>query len=347
MRKSRLTMLIAVSLLLVAGLGYYFFVRPPQRIKTTVQPVAVKTVKVKQLVLPQTISAIGTLSARDRVQISPEIPGQVVAINFEAGDAVKKGQALFQLDDAVYQAKLIEAKASYKTAQVHYQRVKQLSQTGLTSKDDVDTSYAAYKTAQSHLAFASEQLNDTVLRAPIAGRVGERTVSIGQYVAVGQALLTLVDTQHLLVNYTLPAKYAARVKEGQRVFITLDDHAKSYTATVSYVAAEIDQTTGTLSLQARILVPKQAIRPGQTVQINHQIGAAVPQVAIPQSAIVSTVSGPVVYQVIDNKVISTPVTLGDTVKDKILVTKGLALGDEVVVRGTQHVHDGSLVKIAN
>lgn len=306
---------------------------------------AVKTLIVSKQALDIHADAVGTIKAVNDIAIAPQIAGTIAKINYVPGSFVSTGALLIKLDDRIYKANLEKSKSELVLSQSDYNRYKKLANKGLVAAQQLQQIKSKYKTDLAEVKVNQTYLDRTELRAPFAGVVGEKLVSIGDYVAVGQKLTTLVDRKNLLVNFLLPAQYLNQLSLGQKIAIIVPDaDSQDFTGHITYVAPEVDQTTHSVTLQARIDNVNSALAPGLFVKVQVNMQAGKMALLIPNSAIVIQSGKKVVYRVVDGKAHAVPVVLGKVDRQNVVVLSGLTAGDRIVVVGQQQLHDGMQVR---
>lgn len=344
------TLVIAV---LIVAFCYSFFARQKAEAQAPVNKknhpsVLVAVAPVVQKNLNKTYKTVGTLESVQEVNVSPEIAGQVKAILFEQGKFVKAGTVLVQLDSSTYQAKLLAAKAALESSRIDYLRTQQLIQKNVFAKSALDTTQLTYQQKEADLQSAQSDLDKTTIRAPFDGVLGARKINLGEYVTAGQALVSLTDIANLKAVYQLPEDYLGQVKTGQKVQITTKTSgSKSYEGRVNFVAPTINLNTRSFEVQAAVPNPNAELAPGQFINITQFLTEDRSALLVPRRAVVATVSGPIVYRVVNGKAVATPVKTGQETKNNIQILSGLNVGDKVVTDGTQDLSDGMSVKVSN
>ena len=341
--------IIVVVLLILLGLGglWYYLQQSHESIKAPKpQTQLVRVAKVEMQTVPHQVDAVGVLKAKRRINVAPQLPGQIVSITYQPGAFVKEGTRLIQLDDRIYRANLKSSKAAFKLAQINYHRYRSLAKQGVLAKQMLDKMRATFQEAQAKVSELQTTLSQTTIRAPFDGYVGAKMVSIGDYVEIGKTLTTLTDRSYLQVDYSLPEKYLSVLKLGQLVTLYIPNQKdKSFHGVVSYIAPTIDISTHSIALEAEVANPKNILTPGLFVRIRQRVGIARNALVVPQTSIVPTITGDKVFVVVKGKARTRKVRIGVTVGNKVQIIKGLSLGDVVITAGQQHIKDGSPVKI--
>lgn len=317
-----------------------------QHSKLPEDTIVVQVEKVRQGNIPLEAQAVGTLVAAQNVQIAPESSGQVAEILFKDGSFVKKGTPLIQLDNAVYKSKYDSAAADLNLSQTTYARMAQLAKTGIISRQELEKVAADLKEKQAleeenRVAFEKMQLI-----APFDGVVGKCQVSRGDYVSVGQALVSLTDTHHLRVEYTVAEKYLAVLKLGQEIMMTTTAYpGKTFTGHVAYIAPTINPQNRTISVYAEVPNDDEKLSAGLFVNVKQSLGMENNVLLVPALSLMATIDGQQVYKVVNGKAQSVAIEIGQRTLDSVEVVSGLTAEDSIVIAGQQKVRDGADVVV--
>jgi RND family efflux transporter MFP subunit len=208
-----------------------------------------------------------------------------------------------------------------------------------------EQSYRSLQAARARVSLANKSLADTTVRAPFAGLVAERAVSVGDYVTKGARVATVVSIDPLRVELTVPEQAIASIKVGQPVRLTVDAYpGEEFTATVRFVSPSVRVDQRALTVEAVAPNKDARLKPGLFATALIQQGAPAPALTVPESS-VETVSGTSrVYVVKEGKVDERIVTLGEKVDGRIEITTGLTGGEIVVAEPRGRVTDGMAVK---
>jgi membrane fusion protein (multidrug efflux system) len=306
-------------------------------------PVVVQAVQ--QHVISNKLKAVGILQPKRQVNLAPQIAGQVTKISYQPGAYVIQDKLLVKLDDRIYRAKLQSSESALKLAEMNYQRLEQLMKSNAASEQMLDQSRATYQQAQAAVATNKTYLAQTELKAPFAGYMGPKTISIGDYVAAGQKITTLTDRSELKVTYHLPERYLTQLKLGQAVSIDVPNQShQAITGQVIYISPVVDETTHSVTLQALVPNKKNILAPGLFVRVHQTTQVNDNALVIPQESIVPQITGPKVYIVQKGRALLKRVKTGNTLGENIEILKGLSAKDRVVVAGQQRLQDGMRVK---
>ncbi|MDI9817953.1 MULTISPECIES: efflux RND transporter periplasmic adaptor subunit [unclassified Legionella] len=336
---------LLLTLIVMTCLGYFVFQPKKGQVRATEpQAITVETAPVVEKVLADQFETIGSLASTDNIDISSELAGQIATIHFKPGATVKKGTLLIQLDATVLKSELASAKAVLTLSESSYQRTKELAKRKLASEQALDQTLADLREKENNVKAKEAQLEKLSLRAPFSGTLGSRQVSVGQYVKVGQPLVRLVANQKLRVEYNLPERYLARLKEGQQVTVISDAFPdKIYKGMVNYVDPAINKETRTIAVEALIDNPDNLLSAGLFVRVNHEFGEKKKRLLVPEESLIPTINGQKIFILRHDKAIAVKVKTGNHHAAMTEICGGLKADDIVIVRGQHKLREGSRV----
>jgi len=361
--------LIAIFLLLLFGGGLVgwnlFRDRLIQNIfaNMPVPTVTVSTVEVKSEAWTPILSAIGTANASQGVDLAVETTGVVQAIRFQANQRVEKDAVLLQLDDAVQQAELADAKAKAALARTALERAQELRSRNVGSEATLEAAQSAREATDAQVARLEALLQQKQLRAPFSGIVGIPRVDLGQYLSSGAMVATLQDLDTLRADFSVPEQRLPDLRIGQRVRIQPGAGQAELPGEITGIDPKVDPSSRLVSVRARIEGAAGRITPGQFVQISVELPREDAIIALPQTAVVTSLYGDYVYVVrpVEAKEGETPaegaapklearqifVTPGRRADGKVEIVNGLKDGDIVVTAGQNRLSNGTPVAIDN
>ncbi len=324
-------------------------------------PVDVEQVPVRSLVY--SVSAVGSVEAFEKVQVTARVSGAVDRVLFSEGEYAQAGQSLVEIETERYKLAVESAQAAYEKAQASKadaeaglkRRETVITQNpGLIPGEEVETwrtkvLTAASEVAQTRSALNQAQLNlrDAFVKAPIAGVIQTRTVQTGQYVQTGTVLATLVRRDPLLLRFRVPERDAARIKPGQQARFRVREDSREFTAKVVHVAESADDVSRLVDITAHIDDPgDRALRPGSFAEISVPVASASEAPVIPVSAVRPSERGFLAFVVEGDKAVERILTLGMRSADgRVEVLSGLEGGESLVVRGSEALSNGVTVRI--
>ena len=310
-------------------------------------PVEATTLKTEKFAAG--LQSVGSLRADELVVVRPEIAGRIVRIHFTEGGRVAAGQPLFSLDSATAQAAYNEAAANLANSQRAEARTKELVGQKLISQSEYDTVQAQHGVDIARVESARTALSKMTLRAPFAGQVGLRSVSVGEFVTVGKDLVTLVRLDPIEVDFSVPENALAKLRTGQSISVTVDAFpGEVFNGVVEAIDPVIDPNTRSAKLRAQIPNTDGRLRPGQFAQLQLDTGGPGGEgVLVPEEALLQDGNVRYVYTVVDGKAHRVEIKTGLRVPGKVQALEGLKAGDVVITSGQTKpiMHEGLGVQV--
>ena len=357
----RMILMLAVVVLVVAGLGFVKF----RQIETAIAqgasfqppPTAVTTVVAKSETWPSTLAVIGTVAAFQGVTVSADLPGTVDKIYFESGKSVHEGDVLVELDTRQERAQLANVEAQRDLAKINFDRMQKLVKEGVIPRADFDNATAQQKATEAQVGEIRATIARKTIRAPFSGILGIRQVSLGQYLAAGQAIVPLQSVNPIYVNFGVPQQSTAQVGVGRTLRVTSGDlRGIEFKGRVTALDSIVNEDTRNVQVQATLPNPAGKLRPGMFVQVEVALGASRQVVPLPASAINYAPYGDSVYVVTDltdpkgksyRGVRQQFVKIEGSRGDQVAVVSGIKPGDEIVSSGVFKLRNGAAVQINN
>lgn len=343
----RVLLIVIVIAVIFAVYRFFFTGKPPEA--PTPPPPAVTALEVHVADIPLVFEYPARLAGSREVEIRARVGGILLKRAYTEGQYVKRGDLLFQIDPAPYEAALAEAKANFTQAARDYQRNVTLKRQKALSAREFDQAEAVYGAAKAALDTAKINLAYTTVRAPISGYTSQENNSEGTLVTADQTLLTRVtQLDPMYVEFAYPDSEAMMQRQGVasgamtlpadkmlRVEIIAASGMKyAQEGEIRFTDSIINPDTGTVSARATVANKDQSIMPGQFVRVKVKGLTQVQSIGIPDRAVMQGPQGTFVYTVgADNKAAMTPVELGLVNNGTQIVSKGLKEGDKVVTEG--------------
>lgn len=305
-------------------------------------------------------------------EVRSRVEGLLESRNFEEGQYVEQGTAMFSIEKAPYEVELQRARsdlssaeATYNSARRDWQRVENLFSDGAISARERDQAQSTFELAEAELEAAQATVRDAELRynytdisAPIEGVAGRERVSVGNLISEGEILATITRLDPLYVSFSvaendIAARYllqntaidGSRDNNPTARLVLQDGSIHPMEGFIDYVSRVISSATGTIEARAVIPNPDMDLLPGQFVRVQLPRIEVANAIAVPQRAIVQSGRRSVVYIVDANDSIQVrEVTLGVRVDNRMLIEQGLAAGDRVVVEGLSLLRPGARVR---
>src|SRR6266446_1832544 len=285
------------------------------------------------------IAATGQIEAVQSVDLRPEVDGRIVEILVREGQDVAAGTGLFKVDDAELKAQVARAEADRDVAQRNLERTKQLMSQNASSQADLERADAGYRAAQASYDLLKTRLDRTVVRAPFAGVVGRRLVSIGTYVNSQTPLISLqsVNPQH--AAFQVPERYADQLRRGQLVsFQVAALPGRNFSGEVVFVDPVVELPGRTILIKARVPNPEHQLQAGMFIEARLATNIRPNAIVVPEDAILPLQGSTFVWMVKDGKADRRQVTLGvRTAGWAEILGGGIEAGDQVVVGGAERL----------
>lgn len=301
------------------------------------------------VVRPQSISdkidVPGTLLPAEQTQIRAEVSGRIVQLNIVEGTLVQKGALLVKLFDGDLQNQLKKLKIQLKIAETTEQRQAELLKINGISQQDYDLVKLNVETLKVDIDATEIAIVKTEIRAPYAGQLGLRSVSLGAYISPADIITTIRQVNELKLEFSVPEKYAKEVKRGDKISFRVDGGQRSHSATVMATENSVEQTTRTLRIRALVDRIDQELVPGVFAQINLQLGKKTDALLIPTQALISTARNKQVAVLKKDSVVFNIVETGARDSVYVQITSGLKAGDTIVTTGLMVLRPNAKVNV--
>lgn len=295
--------------------------------------------------LAEKISATGTLRADEGVELQPETNGKIVSISFKEGSAVKRGDLLLKLNDAELQATLQRTLSRRDLAELKERRLAQLAASKSVNQQDYDAAVSELSVQRAEVALVEAQLAKFEIRAPFDGVVGLRFVSEGAFVTPTIRVATLQRLSQLKIDFSVPEKYATRIRTGSPVNFTIDGGAAVFKGEIFAVDPKIDSATRTVLIRALCPNPDGRLLPGAFANVDFTLAEVSDALLVPASAVIPGLSEKNVFIAVQGKAVRRSVQIGVRTETSVQIVSGLAAGDVVITSGQQQLRAGQPVQI--
>lgn len=291
-------------------------------------------------------SAIGDGEALRSVTVVPLSSGLVTKVNFAAGDRVKAGDVLAELDSEGEQIARDRAELAQQMASDKVDRYEKLMSSSAATQVQLHEAQNEFDNARLALRDAELTLKRRSIIAPVSGVVGLVPVEVGDYVTTQSEIATIDDRSEVLVNFWVPERFASSIRIGQvidAVSIAMPDEV--FTGAIAEIASRVDRDSRTLQVRARVDNPDDKLRPGMsfkvTIRLPGDVFPAVNPLAIQWSS-----EGAFVWKNQDGAATRTAVRIVQRNSDAVLVDGDLATGEAVVIEGVQTLREGAKLRVA-
>jgi membrane fusion protein (multidrug efflux system) len=270
---------------------------------------------------------------------------------------VHEGDILVDLDTRQERAQLASLEAQRDLARINFDRAQQLVKAGVISRSEYDNATTQQKATEAQVGDIRAAIARKTIHAPFSGALGIRQVSLGQYLAAGQAIVSLQSLSPIYVDFGVPQQDTPKVVPGHVLRVTNSDlPGMAFTGRITALDSVINEQTRNIQVQAIVTNKENKLRPGMFVQVEMPLGSPREVVPVPASAINYAPYGDSVFVITDMKdakgnsyrgVRQQIVKIEGSRGDQVAITSGLNPGDEIVSSGVFRLRNGAPVLVNN
>jgi membrane fusion protein (multidrug efflux system) len=314
--------------------------RPTQVSVATVQPHAFQ----------DEIEVLGVAKGRQSVTLTAATSQLVERVRFSDGQAVARGAVLIELKNTEQDAGLAQTQAKLAQAKQEYDRWVTLNQKGFAAQTSVDQYRAAYLSAEADVAAAKARQADRTIRAPFAGVVGLSDVAPGALVNPGSPIVTLDDVSAMRVDFPVPERYLAQLREGQEITARVDAYpGQPFAGRIAKLDTRVDERTRAITARAEFPNPGRKLKPGMMIRVaiahGRRQGLGAPETAVAvqgDSAFIYVLRSQGPRTVTEQR----PVITGLRQDNFVELTDGVVAGEQIVADGLNKIQAGQPVRVA-
>jgi membrane fusion protein, multidrug efflux system len=360
------TVIIVLILAVTVALGWrvYHLSKPKERPGDG--PILVRVAAVQRKDVPLDVSAVGTIVPYQTVGVRARLDSRIDKALVHGGDSVKEGDLLFALDDRALKARIAEAEANVardraqeQNLRIQHEREESLNKKGFQTQSNVDQAKAAWE-AQAATAEASAaalqnlqvQLQYTQIHAPISGRIGTVSVTVGNNVKANdtQPIVTINQIRPVWAQVSLPQRdiglLRAAMAKGAVPASATQEGGEPEKGRLDYIDNAVDETTGTIAARVLFDNEKEILWPGMFVDVTLTLGVEKQAVTVPDVAVQHGPSGDFVFAIEGGKAQRRPVKVGRMAGGEAVIREGLKGDEQVAVDGLMKLDNGVAVKIS-
>ena len=376
MRKLSVYIVAAIVLALVVGVYVFDYICSglikEAMAKAKPPPPYVSTTVAKSENWQPRLKAVAVLTAVNGVTVTTEAAGIVVDIGYDAGQHVKQGQYLVQLDNSIDVQNLKNYQAQLYLAQLDYNRKAKLYKTAAIAKSDYDEAYAQLRQSQADVDRTLVQISQKRILAPFTGKMGIQQVNAGQYINPGDEIASLQALNLLYVDFSFAQRDLAKLYVGQAFSFTTDAFPhKTFHGKITSIDSQVAESTRNMNVQGTIPNPGNILYPGLFCEAKLYLPTQEKVVTVPQTTVDYSLFGDIVYvvspakedkksnsgkdksnpkkgekqkmYVLEQRVVKT----GAMIQDKVQILSGVKAGEVVVTSGQLKLRDKMNVFINN
>ena len=291
------------------------------------------------------ISLSGTLEANEQIELRSEVSGVVESINFNEGSQVKEGQVLFRVNDIELQAQLSKVITGQKLAAENARRAKLLLEKQAISQEEYDIASADFQSASAESQLINAQIAKATVRAPFSGTIGLRSISKGTYVTPLTTVAKLVNISKLKITFSIPEKYASKVKVGSQLTFSTSDSEEEHAAKIYAIEPEVEIATRTLKMRAVADNSDGKLFPGSYANVILPLETIDNALLVPSEALIPIQNGKKIFITEDGMAKEVIVQIGARTGSSVRVISGLHEGDTILTYGVMALKNGTPVNV--
>jgi len=308
-------------------------------------PTIVDVIVAQARTITHTVEANGTIVAGEYVELHPEISGRITFLNVPEGKMIAKGTVIAKIYDGDLQAQLAKSRILLDTYEKTEARLHTLLTAGGLNQADYDVALNNVNSTRADIQYTQAQIDRTVIRAPFSGLVGLRQVSPGGYVTSANIIATVQEVSQLKIDFTIPEEYSSIIQKGNTVDVETDAVTKTKRkAVIIATEPQINQATRNLKVRALIDNPG-GLNPGGFVKIMVSSGSDTKAILVPSNAIIPDDKNNQLILVKGGKANFVNVEKGVRQANNVEITKGVNVGDTVVITGVLFARPKGILKV--
>jgi membrane fusion protein (multidrug efflux system) len=290
------------------------------------------------------IRATGEIEAVQSIDVRPEITGRLIGILAREGTEVARGTPLFKVDDAELKAEVAWLEAERDLAQQALARTRDLMQQNASSEADLEQAEANARSADARLQLQQVRLERTVVRAPFAGVVGQRYVSMGDYVTTSDRLTTLQTVDPQRAVFRVPERHAERLGMGQEItFRVAAVPDQELSGVVDFIDPIVELPARAITVKAMVRNRNRVLKPGMFIEVRLTTEVRPDAVVVPEDAILPLQGADYVWVIAESLATRREVELGVRTPGFVEILSGVDAGEQVVVGGLERLIEGAPV----
>jgi len=301
----------------------------------------VDAIIIKEEPIQRTLQVPASILPNEQVELKAESSGKLIEMNLTEGSYVKKGELLARINDSELRALLQKKQYDEKLAADDEMRKKRLIEINAISIQDYEAAQNKLDGIRAEIQQTKAQIAKAEVRAPFDGRIGLRYVSMGAYISTNTTLATLVQDNPLKIEFSVPERYSAYIKNGLEVAFTAGDSPTKYQAFIYASESAIDPNTRSLKVRAKYPNVNGKILPGSFAKVNILFQNLPTAIMIPPQSIVPDMETQTAFVVKGGKAEKKIITVGERTGVAAEVLDGLTVGDTLVVTGLNSLRAGT------
>ncbi len=318
---------------------------PPASARPAAPAVSVIATRIEPRDFTDRFTALGTARAMESIEITSRISSVVSRINFAESENVASGKLLVELDNKELRADVAVAEAAVAQSRSQFERSRQLADTKIISESQLEELEAKMKMDEAQLQAARARLDNSFIRAPFAGTVGLRKVSLGDLVGPDTVITTLDDTRRIRLEFSVPESFLSELRPQMRISALSTVYpGQPFTGDITSIDSRVDPVTRAVTAIATIQNLEGLLKPGMFLTValeraRHDV------LMVPEEALSPRQGKQYVFLVVDGRAVEREVKVGSRSPGLAELVSGVTSGDLVVTEGIQRLRDGLPVQL--
>jgi len=312
--------------------------------KTEPKLMYVNIAPVAQGLFQHYIKVQGTIESDNNILLPPSSPGIVKKIHVNAGDRVRKGQLLAELDGAILESTIAELENSLALANTIFERQQRLWKKNIGSEIEFLQAKNNKESLEKKLETVQEQYKLTRLISPISGTIDEVLIKEGEMAQAGYGAIHIVQLSNLKIKADLSENYISRIKKNDQVLVLIPSLGKELELKIEAVSQVIDSKNRTFRLEIKIPASEREVKPNMLTVLTINDYSNPEAITVPQKILQETGQEYFLFVAVQTNgswvAKRRSVTIGEDYGDYVEIMKGLQTGEHVVVFGYQNLSDG-------
>lgn len=307
-------------------------------------PTIVDVIIAKSEKIGNQVEVNGTVVSNEFAELRPEVSGLLTFLNVPEGKTVEKGTVIARINSADLEAQINRSKVQLELAETTEKRLKQLVDINGINQADYDATVNSVNVLKADIQYTQALVAKTIVRAPFTGTIGLRKVSAGSFVTPSSIIATMQQLSQLRIDFTIPEVYQKYVQKGSNVKVLVDQSAGTMQS-ARIIATEPQVNQSTRNITVRAALNGASINPGSFVKVYLNAGTEKSIIMVPANSIIPESKSKKIVTVKGGKAVYVAIETGSRQEEYVEVTKGLSVGDSVVVSGVLFTRPDAPVKV--
>jgi membrane fusion protein, multidrug efflux system len=307
-------------------------------------PVMVDVIIAKEELVSDRVEVNGTVVANEFAELRSEVSGLLTFLDVPEGRTVQKGAIIARINSADLAAQVNRSKVQLALAEATEQRIRKLLDVNGINQAEYDAALNQVNTLKADIQYSETLIAKTIVKAPFTGVVGLRKVSEGSYITPNNVIATMQQLSNLRIDFTIPEVYQTYAVKGANIEVKINQNSDSLVnARIIAIEPQVNQSTRNITVRA--ILASGSTSPGSFVKVYLNSNVEKNSILIPANSIIPESKSKKVVVVRDGKASFTIIETGARQEDNVEVTKGLSVGDSVVVSGVLFTRPDAPVKV--